>query len=234
MKGKINFIIDALMFILLSAISGLGFLMKYVLIPGKDRIAKFGRSVDLYFLGLDRHEWGGIHLILGFFMLGLLVLHIVLHWQSIQCLFRRLVHAVRWRLPVVFGFSVISLFLFIFPFFVHIEIRDLKDGSHGHHHISGFQNLESPRGEMNHDFKTIPEMDTISSRLDASIQVHGRMTLTEVSEYYRIPVSTILSGLNIRRAVSPHIQMGHLRKQYGFRMSDVGHVIRQYRQTHSE
>ena len=84
MKGKLNFIIDALMFLLMVAMTGLGFLMKYILVPGKDRPSKFGRQVDLYFMDLDRHEWGKIHLILGFVLLGLLVLHIVLHWKSIR------------------------------------------------------------------------------------------------------------------------------------------------------
>ena len=82
-KGKLNFIIDALMFICMMAIAGLALLMKFILIPGKDRLAKYGRGVDLSLLGMDRHEWGTIHLAIGLALLGLLTLHIILHWKAI-------------------------------------------------------------------------------------------------------------------------------------------------------
>jgi len=36
-KSKLNFVIDAVMFLVLMAMAGLGFLMNYVLIPGKER-----------------------------------------------------------------------------------------------------------------------------------------------------------------------------------------------------
>jgi len=52
-KGKLNFIIDALMFICMMAIAGLAFLMKFILIPGKERWAKYGRGVELSLLGMD-------------------------------------------------------------------------------------------------------------------------------------------------------------------------------------
>ena len=38
--------------------------MKYVLIPGKETFAVYGRHVELYLWGMDRHDWGplpGLH-----------------------------------------------------------------------------------------------------------------------------------------------------------------------------
>ena len=98
-KAKLNFVIDALMFLCMAAIAGLGFLMKYVLLPGRESTIKYGRRVELSLLGLDRHDWGAIHLYLGFFLLTLLMLHIVLHWQMIPGLFAKLVanSRQRWR-----------------------------------------------------------------------------------------------------------------------------------------
>jgi len=90
-KAKLNFIIDALMFICMTAIVGFGILMKFILIPGKERWGKYGRSVELLWLGMDRHEWGTIHLSIGFMLLGLLALHIVLHWKVIVGLFQKMV-----------------------------------------------------------------------------------------------------------------------------------------------
>jgi len=132
MKGKLNFIIDALMFLVMAAVAGLGFLMKYILIPGKNRVAEYGRHVDLYFLNWDRHEWGTLHLILGYLLLGLLLLHIVLHWRSILSLFRRLVGKKSWRMVVTIVFVLVCLFLFLFPFKVKIRIEEVKPGQ-GHH-----------------------------------------------------------------------------------------------------
>lgn len=62
MKGKINFIIDVIMFILMALLAGIGLLIKYILLSGENRWIKYGRNVDLSFWGLDRHEWGTIHL----------------------------------------------------------------------------------------------------------------------------------------------------------------------------
>ena len=54
-KSKINFIIDFLMFIFMFAIAGIGFLIKYFLIPGKERWIKYGSNVDLFLFEMDRH-----------------------------------------------------------------------------------------------------------------------------------------------------------------------------------
>lgn len=56
-KTKINLAIDAVMFIVLMAMAGLGFMIKYVLVPGYKRNILYERDLELYFLGLTRHEW---------------------------------------------------------------------------------------------------------------------------------------------------------------------------------
>ncbi len=82
-KSKLSLVIDALMFLCVMAIAGIGFLMKFVLLPGKDTWAVYGRKVDLFLFGMDRHQWGTIHLIIAFVFLGMITLHIVLHWNMI-------------------------------------------------------------------------------------------------------------------------------------------------------
>jgi hypothetical protein len=74
-KSKINLAIDAVMLILLTMMAGLGFLIKYVLVPGFKRNTLYGSDVELYFWGLDRHQWGSIHLYLGFVFLFLVLLY---------------------------------------------------------------------------------------------------------------------------------------------------------------
>ena len=123
-KAKLNFVIDALMFLCMTAIAGLGFLMKYVLLPGRESTIKYGRRVDLSLLGLDRHDWGAIHLYLGFLLLALLVLHIVLHWQMIPGLFARLVANSRQRWKIALVYAVLAAALLLFPFLISPEVKD--------------------------------------------------------------------------------------------------------------
>jgi hypothetical protein len=117
-KTKLNFIIDALMFLVLMALAGLGFLMKYTLPPGREVWAKYGRNVDLTWLGWDRHDWGSIHLYLAFTLLGLLAVHLVLHWSMILGLLARLLPDPKMRTRVALAFLIIALLLIYFPFIV--------------------------------------------------------------------------------------------------------------------
>lgn len=126
-KPKLNFIIDALMFLVMMAMAGLGFLMKYVLIPGKERWVKYGRNVDLTLLGWDRHDWGALHLYLGFTLLGLLILHIILHWKQIVGLFQRFISPER-RTLVLLVFVLLAVLLIYFPFLMTPEVGELGRG----------------------------------------------------------------------------------------------------------
>ncbi len=127
-KGKLNFVIDAMMFILLMAIAGLGFLMKYVLIPGKETPRVYGRHVELYLWGMDRHDWGSIHLYLAFTLLTLLVIHLILHWQMIVGLYDKLIDSPRLRTRVAFGMLILTVLLLYFPFLVTPEVQERGTG----------------------------------------------------------------------------------------------------------
>ena len=136
-KANLNFVIDALMFLCMTAIAGLGFLMKYVLLPGRESTIKYGRRVDLSLLGLDRHDWGAIHLYLGFLLLALLVLHIVLHWNMIPGLFARLVAPSRQRWQIAFVYVLLTAALLLFPFLISPEVKDAGAGQGGRYGAQG-------------------------------------------------------------------------------------------------
>ena len=127
-KPKINFIIDALMFLCLMAMAGLGFLMKYVLLPGRQARAKYGRNVELTWLGWDRHDWGEIHLYLAFLLLAILTVHLILHWKMILGLFAKLIPNPRLRPRIAFAFLIITLLLLYFPFLITPEVKERGRG----------------------------------------------------------------------------------------------------------
>jgi hypothetical protein len=127
-KGKLNFLIDASMFLCLAAIAGLGFLMKYVLIPGKEAWASYGKKVELSWLGLDRHAWCAVHLYFAFLLLGFLLLHIILNWQMIIGLFHKCIPSTNLRDEVAIVFVILCAALLFFPFFINPEIDNSAPG----------------------------------------------------------------------------------------------------------
>jgi len=123
-KSKLNLILDALLLLCIATIGGIGFLMKYVLVPGYQRWEIYNRNVDLFFWGMGRHEWGTIHLVIGFVFLALLVLHIALHWGMLVSIYRTLVPNRFARCVVAVILVCLTILLLIFPFLVQPEIQE--------------------------------------------------------------------------------------------------------------
>ncbi len=242
-KGKWNFIIDAIMFVLMAAIAGLGLLIKYVLLPGTERWIKYGRSVDLTFWGLDRHDWGRIHLILALVLVALLALHIILHWNLTVCLFKNLISGKKSRIFSTIFLVVITVVLVIFPFFIQVDVYDTATGRERFHSLSeGVTPAEietktsdnnKSEGESFEIEKPVQKIEEHKEHehhdIDPSIEVKGYMTLSEISRKYNIPEDYFKSKLDLPSSVSGSDQLGHLRKQYGFKMSEIELIISNYK-----
>ncbi len=94
-QSTVNFTIDLAAFLSLLGLVFTGYIMKYVLPPGSGggygRGFRGGRGVaesseqirQLWSLG--RHDWGDIHFYLAVVFVGLMVIHIILHWTWIKC-----------------------------------------------------------------------------------------------------------------------------------------------------
>jgi len=133
-KSKLNLIIDALLLLCMAAITGIGLLMRNVLIPGYQEWEIYGRNVDLYFWGLDRHQWGTIHFVIALVFLALLVLHIVLHWSMILGIYRKLIPNVtaRWITAIILLALMIALIFFSFA--VKPDVQEQARGRGGGQH----------------------------------------------------------------------------------------------------
>ena len=77
-KSKLNFTIDVLGLVFLIAMVGTGLIIRYILPPGS---GGRGGGHGLILWGMDRHEWGDVHFWLSVALLGLLTLHVALHWS---------------------------------------------------------------------------------------------------------------------------------------------------------
>ena len=123
-KTKLNLVIDVLLLLCLAAIAGIGLLIKYVLVPGYLRWEIYGRNVSLFLWGLDRHQWGTIHFIIGLIFISLLLLHIVLHWSIIVGIYHKLIPNRVARGVIVLILICVTIILFAFPYFVKPEVLE--------------------------------------------------------------------------------------------------------------
>jgi hypothetical protein len=204
-RSTINLVTDASMFICMMAIFGIGLLMKYVLIPGKDRIVEYGRNVELFVLDMDRHDWGTIHLVIGLVFLGLLSLHIFLHWKAILGMYKRLIGDPKKRKIFATIFIATSFILVIFAFTVVPRVEELE------------------RGEGRFG---------IGRNIDDPIQIMGYMTLNQITEEYDIPIDYLKERLGIQQYLSGREKLGWLRRRYGTKMSEIERIVNEYCRSH--
>ena len=123
-KSKQNLFIDILMFIIMTPIAGIGFLIKYVLVPGFKRNDIYGRDVELYYWGIDGHQWGTIHLMLSFVLLFLLLLHIVFHWRQIVGIFKTMFFARTLRIILSLPLVLFAIIFGILPLFITPKVEE--------------------------------------------------------------------------------------------------------------
>lgn len=148
-KAKLNLLIDALLALLLAAMAGLGFLMKWVLVPGFQRASIYGRHVELYWLGYDRHQWGSVHLYLGIAMLALMVLHVILHWSQVVGIYRRLIGSGGARVAVAILLAFLIVAMMVFPALVTPDVEEGRGPGRGEGRGRGGRALE--------DMITVPD-----------------------------------------------------------------------------
>ncbi|MGQ1910028.1 DUF4405 domain-containing protein [Marinifilum sp. RC60d5] len=146
---KLNFIIDILSFLCLSFIIGTGFLIKYILITGQETWLKYGENIRLEFLGLDRHEWGYIHLIAGFVMIVLMVLHILYHWQLIKSMFKKIIGISFIKGLSAIAFIFLCLILIFGSFLVNPDVTNNRKGER-HHKFENKKFERNGRGRSFH------------------------------------------------------------------------------------
>lgn len=77
-RNTLNLIIDSLLFTTCGAIIFIGLLLGFVIPTGN------APPQQKYLWELHRHDWGEIHLYLALSFLGLLIVHLILHWSWIK------------------------------------------------------------------------------------------------------------------------------------------------------
>jgi len=249
-NGKLNLIIDIILMVNMMIILGVGFLIKYVLLPGFKRNEIYGSDVELYYLGFDRHQWGTIHLILGFILLFLLFLHIVFHWKMIVNLYRSLIPNKIIRNILGYLLIVISLLLGVVPLFVKPVIGEPTFHHQRSSNSSGYNRLNhSVNYDINHTYDSIDtEQNTHRQHEEqneyrqnqhtehqkyerqhehnelSNVEINGQMTINEISKKYNIPAYDLANQINVPSNRVDE-RLGRLKKQYKFDIDELREFI---------
>jgi hypothetical protein len=234
-KPKLNLSIDILMFMLMIPIAGIGFLIKYVLVPGFKRNGIYGRDVELYYWGIDRHQWGTIHLILSFILLFLLLLHIFFHWKQIVCIFKCMVGKRLWRIVLSVTLIVFTVVFGIIPLFLSPEVEEgvshhaqsNKPGKGYHSKERQYKNqiIVKPAIEQEQEVTSIEDNQKNHRHTNHSdIEIFGYMTINEVAEKYNVPAKELAKSINVPVGYNDE-RLGRLKKRYTFQLNDLKDYI---------
>jgi Domain of unknown function (DUF4405) len=78
MKNLIHRVLNLLLYIAFCAMVGTGLLMAYRLPPGN----RGGRGLTV--LGMDRHEWGDVHLWISYIVIAAVIAHLGMNWTWLK------------------------------------------------------------------------------------------------------------------------------------------------------
>jgi len=226
----------------------IGIVIRYTLIPGSERWEKYGENVELRIMGMDRHQWGLVHLAIGLLLVGLLVLHLVLHWKQIVCMVKMLIPNTAFRMVSVTIVLTLSTFIALSPLYVVPEIgepiygrRGQKEGQNKYNHIPvPIVEVDTPKPQQQKS-ETLPETESIPVVKDTQrkiidnqekhrefehvLEIRGYNTFSELANNYNISAEELKKTLGIPASVSNNERLGRVRRTYNFSMSNVEEAI---------
>jgi len=101
-KIRLKYLIDALLFICIVGLAGMGFLQGFFLAEGP--VADISKK---YFLGLHSHQWGHLHFYISIAFTVLIIIHLILSWDWIQSCTKKIFKK-NWGAALI-GMVVLSL-----------------------------------------------------------------------------------------------------------------------------
>ncbi len=223
----INTIIDMLLLLIFSAIIGIGFMIKYVLLTGEQKIEKFGANFEQTFLGLNRHGWGDIHLYLGFIFIALLIIHIVFHWDMIIVMFKKFFDKMKLKNSVVAVFLFVCFALMVLPFFIKPVKGEVENKliNKAQNSLVVKKNMEEKAAD-NHLINK--KNDSHEHRNVNGLNIRGFMSIERVCINHKIPMEVFKEKLGLPSSFSGKTALSILRKRHGIKMSEIEKVITDY------
>jgi hypothetical protein len=201
-RNTLNFWIDLISLFVMLGLMWTGLLIHYVLPPGT---GGRGGGHGLTLWGLNRHDYGSIHFYIALTLIGLMVVHIWLHWSWVCTTVKKLVgkeSSVGTR-GAAFGIALL-LIITALMFGTLLCAKKLVESSN---RMTEHENLD--HGSL------------------TSSQISGQITLSQSAEIGGIPVEELILQLNLPSDVDVDERLGRLKRQYGFEIHDVRRILEQ-------
>jgi hypothetical protein len=252
-RQKTNIIIDIAMFVIMIFLAIIGIVIRYALIPGSDRWIKYGQNVELTILGMDRHDWGLVHLIVGILLIGLLVLHLVFHWKQIVYMIKKLLPNRIYRLAMAASLLMLCTLILFSPLYLSPKIgapiygKGKRNERNNQWHfqdisrtsVSGdrlkseeivYQNKLPSKQEPLKNESRLRKIDDRNSeglriKEEHTLNIKGYHTFYELAKKYNISEEKLKRDLGIPESIPNNERLGRVRRIYDFTMSDVEEAI---------
>jgi Domain of unknown function (DUF4405) len=216
-RTTLNAIVDAVAYAGIVVLATTGLMLRYQMPPGSGGLHGMGsgagagsRPVTVVW-GLSRHEWGTVHYWIALVLMGVLAVHLLLHWKWIVCILRGKPHTDvsggRFALGIA-GLVLVTL-LAAAPLLTPAQTSPRSEF------------FERPSGVKQGE---IGNSETDDKSSDAE-SIRGFMTLDEVARQSGVPVSDILERLDLPRDTAPSEQVGRLLRAHGSEMSDLRRAV---------
>jgi hypothetical protein len=218
-RTTLNAIVDAVAYAGLVVLATTGLMLRWQMPPGSGGLHGMGsgagagsRPVTVVW-GLSRHEWGSFHYWIALILMGVLAVHLILHWKWIVCVLRGKPHSDvsggRFALGIV-GLVLVTL-LAAAPLLTPAQTAPRSEF------------LELPNGAKHGDIGDAKE----DGKSNDAETIRGFMTLEEVARQSGVPLSDILERLDLPRDTAPSEQVGRLLRAHGLDMSDLRRAVGQ-------
>ncbi|HOB75441.1 MAG TPA: DUF4405 domain-containing protein [Phycisphaerae bacterium] len=211
-RSRLNFWIDTLALFAMLGLIATGWVIYYTLPAGS---GGHGRGAAWTLWGWSRHDWGNLHFWLAVGMVGLLLVHLVLHWGWIcamtQSLLpggnggtKRLGTATR----TILGGTTLLAFAGLFGLFAWIaEAQAIRPAT-----ASGGSSRPA-----------LAEAGAVHEEQEQEIR--GHMTLEQVAAKAGVSIHELRERLGLPESVSDQVGIGQLRRQHGVEIAAVREAV---------
>jgi len=245
-KNRLKYLIDALLFICMVGLAGIGYLQGFFLAEGP--VEDVTRK---YFMGLHTHQWGHIHFYISLAFSVLIIIHLILSWNWIKATSKKIFKN-KWGTALV-GMVIVSLLIpLIFWAFslphvdeyaeygtrsgrgrnINLPERQVKGESALSQAAPPVQKEESTqkeglaqREQTLHEEKEEHEEPRLTrGRLEeqeTGILITGQTTLYELERLTEIPKSAILKEMGLPTNIPSSESLGRLKRRYNFTMQEL-------------
>ena len=199
-RNTLNFWIDFIGFLVMSGLIWTGLLIHYVLPPGTGG-QHSGRELTLW--GLGRHDYGDIHFYMALVLIGLMVIHVWLHWSWVCGTVNKLLgtKAAGNTRRAVYGVGVLAVMVVL---------------------ICG--SLLWIRSQVNPASKTVKQ-ENIEHQSGSITHISGQTTLVQAAEIYGISTEELILKLQLPAEVDVNERLGRLKRRYGFEIEDIRKIL---------